>query len=194
MTSLFALMGVGGLQVSGGAATTFDPGTLTGPVSLSGSNLIATATSGAAGNNNYAYSTTSFSTGKKGYKLTCGTINDFVAVGIKGSPDSIVAYNNGTVELGTPFVGGSGIGNSEAWTTSSVLLIMYDFDANLFWLKVGAGNWNDNVLANPATGVGGFDGTGLDEPGKAYVTFDTSGNSVTADFSGSGFPVGFTSF
>lgn len=102
---------------------------------------------------------------------------------------------------GTGFVGGTtkGIGNAggdvyfnnaiisntEYFTESDVVGMAVDIDNKLIWWRSNAGNWNNNALADPATGVGGISFATIDA-GPYYVYVDTNflaGNSqVTANF------------
>lgn len=56
---------------------------------------------------------------------------------------------------------GNWSGTIASFTTGSVLIIEIDIAANLVWFAVGAGNWNNNGSANPATGTGGITGLNL---------------------------------
>lgn len=57
-------------------------------------------------------------------------------------------FNTGSYALAT-VVSGFATGNRVSFAA--------DLDAGLFWVRTGAGNWNNSVTANPATGVGGID-------------------------------------
>jgi len=87
-------------------------------------------------------------------------------------------------------------------TTGALVCAAINLTTGLIWFRVGAaGNWNNNAANNPATNVGGISlsGTGLGQGIDAYpfVYLNTSGNSVTANFGATAFtgavPAGFTS-
>jgi hypothetical protein len=62
------------------------------------------------------------------------------------------------------------------WTTGLKVMIAVDLDARLFWLKVGAGNWNNSATSNPATGAEGRDFSPLGA-GDYYPYFGTGGTT-----------------
>jgi hypothetical protein len=45
----------------------------------------------------------------------------------------------------------------DGWTAAARVAFALDLDNALFWIRTGAGNWNNNAANNPATGVGGLD-------------------------------------
>lgn len=63
--------------------------------------------------------------------------------------DARILVNNGS------------IGAPVAWALNSVLDWAVDRSANLVWTRIGGGNWNNSGAANPTTGVGGFDISGI---------------------------------
>lgn len=90
---------------------------------------------------------------------------------------------------------------SAAITTGSVVGCAIDLDNRQVWFRNSpAGNWNNSATANPATGVGGLDttlaglGGGIDV--YPFVALAGASNSITANFGGSSFsgavPAGFT--
>lgn len=58
----------------------------------------------------------------------------------------------------------------------------------LIWFRVAGGNWNNNVLNDPATLVGGIDYSGMAQPGTFQMAVSTSltGNVWTAVLSAAG--------
>jgi hypothetical protein len=64
----------------------------------------------------------------------------------------------GTGNGGNVILNSASIGSAWGWNGGDRLGIAVDFTAKLFWIKniTFAQPWNNNVSADPATGVGGF--------------------------------------
>jgi hypothetical protein len=70
--------------------------------------------------------------------------------------NSIGLWGDGTVYINaTTFASTIGPNAALSFTGGGEVMVATDFDAKLVWFRVGAGNWNNNPSANPATGVGG---------------------------------------
>ena len=52
--------------------------------------------------------------------------------------------------------------------TTPEVMWAFDASAHLVWVRVGAGLWNNNAAADPATGIGGIDTGPLDGPLYAF--------------------------
>lgn len=104
---------------------------------------------------------------------------------------------NGFIWNGASSVGSVGGGIA----TGGVLCCAMDFTNRLGWFRNGAaGNWNNNVANNPATGVGGIAIPGVPAFGLyPFAGFSgvASGQNVVANFGDTAFvgavPAGFTS-
>ena len=85
------------------------------------------------------------------------------------------------------------------FAANAILSLAWNAGAKLIWFRNGAGNWNNNASANPATGVGGIDISGLSNANVALnFLASTVGASVTVrtkltEFTQS-FPAGFASW
>lgn len=192
------------------AATTWSTTDKSASMTLSGGNLIATASAGAVsvrgkdpkrtGKYYIEYLSTTTQGGSTG--LGFGTAatplssNAYVqAFIIQASGGFNFAYNSFGAQISS--------GNqSSGITTSTLLCAAIDLDNGLVWVRMSAaGVWNNNVANNPATGVGGIslNGTGLGQGIDVYplAFLNTTGNSITANFGATAFtgavPSGFTS-
>jgi hypothetical protein len=96
----------------------------------------------------------------------------------------------------------SGVGTGGAITAGQTMCVAVDLNAARIWFRNGAaGNWNNNVTYDPATGVGGVSistvfGAGVQAYGMGWFNSSTNG-SYNANFGGSAFigtvPSGFNS-
>ncbi|RUX93794.1 MULTISPECIES: hypothetical protein [unclassified Mesorhizobium] len=137
-----------------------NPADKAGPISLSNINLTATALS--AGSSTVK-TTNSYSGSEKLYfEWTVNSSGSFFGAGFGNSSavlasllgidaNGIAIYNDGNV-----YKNGSSAGSIGALTIGNIVPIAIDRGANLFWCRKGAGNWNNNGSADPATGVGGI--------------------------------------
>jgi hypothetical protein len=179
--------------------TTWNPADLVN-VTLSGSNLVATG-SGQGG----VRAVKSQTSGKFYWEYTLGAlVNSNTGVGFGNAAatlgnvgptpfSAVLMYKPGTIYYNN-LVSGINLGTR---SSADKIGIALDIGAQLFWFRVApVGNWNNSGTANPATGAGGFNFTGV--PGALYplVAPGASGDGATANFGGSGFtgavPSGFT--
>jgi hypothetical protein len=178
-------------------------------LTLSGSNLIATA--GAA--NQGVRGKDPKRTGKYYIEYTSTTTQSvnsrvgFAAAGsslIVGTAAASIGLAAGTGTILSYDVFGTQLANvlAASWTTGSVVCAAIDLDSQFCWFRVGAaGLWNNNAANNPATGIGGapISAVGLGQGIDCYpcVFLGNSAQSVTANFGASAFtgavPAGFTS-
>lgn len=82
--------------------------------------------------------------------------------------------------------------------TGNVIPVAYDADAHLVWFQNG-GDWNDDPLANPSTGVGGIDVSSIDGAGLfPVIGFQLIDQTGVGNFGAGGFfypkPSGFNSW
>lgn len=96
------------------------------------------------------------STGKWYDEVMADASNGVDAIGISnsGSTSHIDWANNGQVSIN----GGATIATIATWATGSLLSRAVDLVNKKVWFRVGAGGWNNDVLANqnPATNTGGI--------------------------------------
>ena len=156
----------------------FDPLFANGCATLSNNNRTATPTSGSP--YNHMFGGPAQYTGKRYYEFVPGSTS-FTVCGIAGSyghfrdlGDSSNTFSTYAGQVGwlaggaMQVTGTAKTGDNQktlatidTWTTGNSLCFAVDLDARLLWCRVNGGNWNGNVLNNPATGVGGIDLTAL---------------------------------
>lgn len=174
-------------------------------VTLSGSNLIATA----SGTNWQLRGKDPKRTGKYYFEMTPTVFasgNSFIGLATPGAAPNLASsapgcfgvYQGGSIYLGASAAGAS-LG---AIAANNVVGIAIDLGAALGWMRVApSGNWNGSASANPATGVGGLSVATLGL-GGAFSAYPFAGGtataeSITANFGGGAFsgavPAGFTS-
>jgi hypothetical protein len=177
--------------VAASSTTTLNPSDIAGDASLSNGNL--TITHGGADADAGARSIASTSTAKKFWEVTVNVIgspsittNGFgnssanLATYLGANANSVGWAGDGAVYLGADIGPGGG---ALAYTTGNVLGFAVDFNAELAWLRVNSGNWNNNGSANPATGTGGLDVSGLNAgPYFACVCVRVGSDQMTANF------------
>lgn len=180
--------------------TTWNQFDLTSPgITLSGGNLIATATIGTgagvrgvdvqtSGKYYFEYLVTTWSSANT--QLGAGTSGTILSIGTKAfvRQDGTIFVNNTST--------GTSIG---AQTNGSTIGIALDLTNNNIWFRAGAaGNWNNSGTASPATNTGGFSISAMVSGGlfPLAILYATS-DSVAANFGDSAFsgvvPGGFTS-
>lgn len=126
------------------------------------------ANKNAAVTNANAYVSGNVGTGKWYWEIDVTQVSNTAwrfGLGVSGSAVSgfsmgANANTLGYASNGNVSVNGSSIGTAATFVTGNRLSVAWDRTADLFWVKVNAGNWNNSGAANPATGVGGFT-TGL---------------------------------
>jgi len=173
-------------------------------ITLTGSNLIATNSSGTVSG---VRAVDRQVTGKFYWEYTCNTFASVSSnVGIATQSVAIGAMSGavGTSYVsraGTIVVDGASSGFSLGTITAgTVVCVAVDCTARLVWYRAGAaGNWNANASNNPATGVGGvsINSLGVGIPLYPATTLVATNDQVTANFGDTAFtgavPSGFTS-
>lgn len=178
------------------------------------------ATPGSSSPFNYMYGNIANYTGKKYLEFVPASAS-FESVGFAGPRGHLVDNGAGSPgNLGTLVPAQVGWDSSGAvkacgvkegavatlstiatWAGGNTLCAALDIDNALLWLRVGAGNWNNNVSANPATGALGISVPHLFGGGPRLVwpaanAGNTSATDLflkTADFTGA-VPSGFSSW
>lgn len=174
-------------------------------VTLTGSNLIATATGvGAVRGKDPKRA------GKFYFEVTVGTwANANTSVGVARNAAALATVaatpanafsviKAGTIRVNTT----SSQGSLGALVGGNIIGIAIDLDARLGWMRLApSGNWNGVAANNPATGIGGIDlspsgiGGGIDT--FPLAAFGATSDAATGNFGGSAFsgavPSGYTS-
>jgi hypothetical protein len=148
--------------------TTWNPADKSANLTMSGGDLTATFT-GFDGFSNVR-AVASHSSGKFYHEMNfsvAGTL--YAAPGIaNGSLDlnSFIGNTNGIAWLngGQVYLNNSNVATVETWVAGDTLCIAVDTTAKLIWFRKNAGNWNNDVSANPATGTNGIDISGVSGP------------------------------
>lgn len=118
-------------------------------------------------------------TGKFYYENTLNIAdnNGFVGCGISTSDNP--GTGTGSVYINFlqngDWFSSSSNGTIYTYTTGALVQIAVDLDASLAWFRTATNNWNNNVAANPATGVGGLPIPSF--AGKFMVPFARLGGS-----------------
>jgi hypothetical protein len=86
----------------------------------------------------------------------------------------------------------------EACVDDDVICFALDATARLLWIRVNGGNWNNSGTANPATGAGGIDISGITGTLYPGLSVRDAGDEVTANFGATSYaqspPSGFENF
>jgi len=186
------------------ANTTWNPSDKTAGVTLTGSNLIATA----SGASNAVRATDRQVTGKFYWEVTLTTASASYGVGYANQSatlssvysiptNAIIVYTSGSIWLNNV---NTGITLGSLAAGGVVLCLAVDIANRLFWARIGAaGNWNANAAYSPATGYGGIDISligGIAVPIYPTACFGVAA-ACTANFGDTAFsgavPSGFTS-
>lgn len=145
------------------ANTTWSTTDKTAGISLSGGNLIATATTtavngvrtaGKQASGKYYWEVTFTNNANSGTGIANGgVILSSVSPGLVATTVGCAIVNNS----GAFYANGVSTGISfGAIGSGTIVCFALDLNASLLWVRVGAaGNWNSSVSNNPATGVGG---------------------------------------
>lgn len=184
--------------------TKFDTGATLINTTLSGGNLVAQhANTSLGGARSINYETT----GKFYFEMTLNVVTAGVSgVCVLPSDMDYTTTDQGAAMFapsGNIWAGGGFSGASlGAIVSGNVIGCAADVGAGLVWFRLGAaGNWNDDVGANPATGTGGFDMNVATTASRApAIVFGDTGSDgtekATANFGASAFvgtvPTGFT--
>jgi len=179
-------------------------------VTLSGANLIATATNSSPSGVRSALSS---SAGKSYWEITwnvSGNGADVLGIALSTAILSNVLAGGGTVNALTFAASGSVYGPTgnfvsgslSGFSSNRVVCFAYDATAGLLWIRSGVGTqWNGSGSANPATGAGGFAFFTGGSATFALFQGESSGAKATANFGDtafadvvpSGFAAGFPS-
>lgn len=166
----------GGKSIPGVVATTtLNPSDKSAQITLSGGNLIMTGSAIASTDN--VRSVASYSTGKFYCEMLSGAVaGAYVhAIGLANSLASLTAgpgspdTNSIALYSGDPVVyaaggsaGSSGVNYNGG--ASDVVGMAVDIGAGLIWFRVNGGNWNNNILNDPVTGIGGINVAAVSKP------------------------------
>jgi hypothetical protein len=181
-------------QIATGPST-FDPATISGPITLSGGNDIATSTASSAA---HVKGTLSHASGKWYLRYTVGNRASAFTVGagfatgaasgyIGSTGDSFAIYDNGQL-----FQFGSGGVLGPSFTTGSLIEICLDIDNALLWWRVNGGGWSRG--GDPATGSLGTPCSGFSGALFPAAELDANTDSITIDTSTASPITGFTAW
>jgi len=185
------------------ATTTWNPADKSASLTLTGSNLIATAAAAFQG----VRAIDRQVTGKYYFENTGTTwISGTASIGFSNSTTSLtvistanaITLSGGSGQIQT---GGVQVATLGARANGDIIGMAIDCDARLVWFRVApSGNWNGSATASPATGAGGLDCSlagGIGVPLYPFAYFSTNAHSFTTNFGASAFsgtvPAGFTS-
>ena len=174
--------------------TTFDPAHLGPGVNLSNGNLKATGNSITGGTWSNATGTVYKATGKFYAEVTVGaaTAVDLVGIASNSAPTNnyigSTTAGAGWVNDNRVLIGGSQVATVSSWSTGNVLCIAVDLGNQNIWFRVGGGNWNNNVSANPATNTGGVSISGVGgSPFALGASINANGDNFTVNFGASAY-------
>ncbi len=196
--------GLNSPTIASAAATFFDLSHTTAHMKLSGGNLVATRTAGGetyaitravAGHVSGKYYCEFTLTTKVGTdKNVCGLISAAASGHFLGQATYQGYYSSVGFWDNTGVYANSSVINAlVAYAQGDVICMAVDMDTDsstrTLWLRVNDGYWNDDVLADPATGVGGIIITGVAAMYPAVMTVDSGGTGSvwTANFGASAY-------
>jgi hypothetical protein len=170
---------------------------------LSNSDRTVAFASGAGGDIRSSKKLTNGTAGKYYAELVATSSTTGATLGIKEASQALLS---GTASLaiwsfGSPIqIMGTSVGWSATLSNNVPVCIAWDTGAELLWIRFGSGNWNNSSSANPATGVGGYNASAINNTPQA-LRAATSAAGVTAvnirtklvDFT-QGIPPGFSSW
>lgn len=169
---------------------TFDPVHSSTNMVLSNGNL--TATSSLSGTYYTATATVYKSAGKFYCEMSSGSVQNTDTVGIQNFAAPVDVYFPGAdlngigwFTDGRVLINGSTVATIATWTSLDAINIAVDFTNQMIWFRKGAGNWNNNPAADPATNVGGISIATLNAGPytPAYASgFSNGGSNLTANF------------
>ncbi len=146
--------------------TTWDPSNISSGIALTGGNLIATKTGSSSA---HTRATISQSVGK--YYMECATsgtisVTDAWGLGLQNASEAFTNFLGQTsnslafFDRGHVYINNSIVATYGTFPTGvNVISMAVNLDASprLAWFRVGAGNWNNNASADPATNTLGLD-------------------------------------
>jgi hypothetical protein len=134
--------------------------------SVSADNSVLTYT-GSSGLDTIGPGATFRSAGKWIYSVTLGAtpagvgLADASAFTSAGHYPGIDTHSVGWFQTGGVLINGTTVTTIQAVASGVQLDVAADLDAKRVWFRTNAGNWNNSSSANPATGAGGIDISGL---------------------------------
>lgn len=166
--------------------TTWNPADKSANLTLSGGNLTGTLT----GSDGFALvrAVASRSSGKFYHEVNYAVSNSlYASPGIANSSLGVADFignTNGIAWLngGQVYLNNSNVATIETWAAGDTLCIAIDTTAKLIWFRKNAGNWNNDVSANPATGTNGIDMSSLAGPYFPSAGTNNIPDAFTANF------------
>ncbi len=169
--------------------TEFDPARKNADITLSGVNTIATV--GSTNGDKVALAKDPILNGEK--KAFSGRAvvmaqNYNLGIGISNLTHSLSSYlgsdtnSVGVYASGAVLFNGNLIGSVGAIVAGQQYDLHVDWSAKRLYVRPQGGLWNDSALANPTTGVGGIDISGLSGIIYPAVNLQTAGDQIEANF------------
>lgn len=195
-------------------ATTWNPSDKAASITLSGGNLIATSNSitqggvrtidnQSAGQFYWEYTVNTLTAATNHYAgLAASTWNINASQGLGSGSGTGTTGVGLSTSSSIIYVDGASSGtNIGALASGGLICVAADFTAKRIWYRNGAaGNWNNNVANNPATGVGGISIPNLGGgtvPAYPALSMNHTNDRITGNFGDSAFtgavPSGFNS-
>jgi hypothetical protein len=166
--------------------TTWNPADKSANITLSGGDLNA-ATSQLFAQNAVRAIASAYS-GKKYWEITVGALSSGAA-GVANSSAALGSFIGdangvGWGSNGDVSTGGGGGTTWVPWDDGDVLCLALDLDNNRLWGRVGAGNWNNNASADPATNTLGHNISAITGPFFPAISMRCTGGTddMTANF------------
>lgn len=170
-------------------ALTWNPLDKAANITLSAGNLVATTTSSSQG----LVRATAAAVATKVYMEGIATVDtgnwsfgwsnslQSLTAQLGSTANGFAANGNGNVFFNNTVIGTIGT----TFATPNLMRMAVDFTAGLVWVAIGNSYWNNNPLADPATGVGGYSFAGIGA-GPYFPTFGAAGTGaqILADFGG----------
>jgi hypothetical protein len=163
-------------------ATTLDT-VLKTNTTLSGGNLVATSTGLGGVRSGRALSGLTYFEGV--ITTLTGSPQIGVAAPLWGTSTNLGAGSSGCgyQASGIVTIAGATVATLAAFVAGNSIGVAVDPKNRLIWFRVGAGNWNNNVVNDPVTQVGGIDISSLPGTLTAAISASLTGNVWTMTFS-----------
>lgn len=174
-------------------AVTWNPADKSALLTLSGGNLIATHSAVAAFG--LVRATASLGAVAAYWEVTVAPGSASMGVGFGNAAASLSNYLGSSADSigyqanGQVYINGVLVATIATYTTGDVIRVARNAARTKAWFAVGAGGWNNDILANqnPATGAGGISLTGLSAGPDFPMAGQYTNDVATANFGASAF-------
>ena len=154
---------VGPITAASVTYATWNPSDKTSGIDLTGSNLIATHRVGVGYNGEGVRATVGKSSGKYFARfLTNIGVGSEYSIGVCGLAEPLSDYGgSSTISIGlymdgTVYYNAALVTTIQATSSGQIVDMALNLDDDLIFFRTALGNWNNNPLADPVTGVGGI--------------------------------------